>query len=308
MYYERHPSQYIDAVYGPSDLFCFGIDKIITKFKPEASLFHWIDRRDCLADLGNIPSHVFIDALMLAGSDLLPVFPPFMNQAVYPKPPTFRNIVQAISTSGGSVPRLCAQPLADTSVKGQYLDQYKRVMARVKHHVVITAEGDVEALNKKNAPDDVHECIGLRLPEELYMYLSRGMLRPRVLNWLTSGQINITQPLAGGDGQPYQDLLKTQLEPLRRQALSLLTEPIHRYFHSRDITTRLWFDATYEGKFNMKSLPSIRDQLSKWHVKNDLIADVGSPTINRERRSKTWTVHQRGHAIGFSLIRPLDLG
>ncbi|KAL2048106.1 hypothetical protein N7G274_000017 [Stereocaulon virgatum] len=273
VYYERHPSQYIDAVYGPSDLFCFGIDKMITNFKPEASQFDWIDRRDCLADLGNISSHVFIDALMLAGSDLLPMFPSFMNQTVYPKPPTFRSIVQVISTSGASVPRLCAQSLANPSVKTQYLDQYKRAMARIRHHVVITAEGDVEALNKEIAPDDIHECIGLRLPEELYMYLSRGMLRPRVLNWLTSGKINITQPLAGGDGQPYQDLVKTQLEPLRRQALSLLTKPINWYFRFEDITTRLWFDPTYEGKFKIEPLLSATDQLSTWHVKNDLIAD-----------------------------------
>ena len=162
----------------------------------------------------------------------------------------------------------------------QYIDQYKGAMTRVKYHVVITAEGDVEALDKEHAPDDVHECIGLRLPEELYMYLSRGMLRPRVLNWLTSGKINITQPLAGGEGRSYQDLVKNHLEPMRKQALALLTEPIHRYFHARDITTRLWFDTGYEGKFNMKDLPSVRNQLAKWHVRNALIEDVRTLVIH----------------------------
>ena len=292
MYYEKHSSQFIDAVYGPSELFCFGIDKLITKFeitdasqnvseknKPESpvlelSKFHWIDRRDCLAALGNIPVNVFIDALMLAGSGLLPGFPPLENETVYRKPFTMRNVVDMIISCGGSVARLCAQYSTDPAVKGVYLDQYKRALTRIRHHVIMTDEGDVEILDKGHAPDDAHECIGLRLPEELYMYLSRGMLRPRILNWLTSGKISIIQPLAGGDGRPYQNLVKVQLDPLRRQALSLLTEPIHRYYHSRDIITSLWFDPTWEGKFNMRDVSSPRDLLSKWNVKNNLIAGV----------------------------------
>ena len=292
MYYEKHPSQFIDAVYGPSELFCFGIDKLITKFEItddslnmgekdkldfpifEHSKFHWIDRRDCLAALGNIPVNVFIDALMLSGSGLLPTFPPLENEIVYRKAFTMPNVVDMIISCGGSVARLCAQYSTDPAVKGVYLDQYKRALTRIRHHVIMTDEGEVEILDKDRAPDDAHECIGLRLPEELYMYLSRGMLRPRILNWLTSGKISITQPLAGGDGRPYQNLVKVQLDPLRRQALSLLTEPIHRYYHSRDITTSLWFDPTYEGKFNMRDLSSPRDLLSKWNVKNNLIAGV----------------------------------
>ena len=240
----------------------------------ELSRFQWIDRRDCLAALGNIHTSIFIDALMLAGSDLLPGFPPLENDTVYRKPFTMRNVVDMIVSCGGSVARLCAQYSTDPAVKGIYLDQYKRALTRIRHHVIMTDEGDVEILDKDHAPDDAHECIGLRLPEELYMYLSRGMLRPRILNWLTSGKISITQPLAGGDGRPYQNLVKVQLDPLRRQALSLLTEPIHRYYHSRDITTNLWFDHTYEGKFNMRDVSSPRDLLSKWNVRNNLIAGV----------------------------------
>lgn len=240
----------------------------------EPSRFQWIDRRDSLAALGNIPASVFMDSLMLAGSSLLPGFPPLENESVYRKPFTMRNVVEMIVSCGGSVARLCAQYSTDPAVKGVYLDQYKRALTRIRHHVIMTDEGDVEILDKEHAPDDAHECIGLRLPEELYMYLSRGMLRPRILNWLTSGKIFITQPLAGGDGRPYQNLVKVQLDPLRRQALSLLTEPIHRYYHSRDITTSLWFEPTYEGKFNMRDVSSPRDLLSKWNVKNNLIAGV----------------------------------
>lgn len=227
-----------------------------------------------MTELGNISSHAFIDGLMLSGSGILPTFPPLLNPTLYRKPFTIRDVTDLVVSSGGSVARLCAQYPADPSIKSVYLDQYKRAATRAKHHVIMTAEGDVEILDKEHAPDDAHDCIGLRLPEELYMYLSRGMLRPRVLNWLTSGKVSVTQPLAGGDGKAYQDLVRTQLDPLRRQALKLLTEPIHRYYHSREITTRMWFDSAYEAKFNMKEVASTREQLSKWNVKDDLIAGV----------------------------------
>lgn len=264
----------MDAIFGPSELFCFGIDKIITRFELETSTFWWIDRRECLVELGNIASHTFVDALMLAGSGLLRAFPPLLDRSVYRKAFTIRNVADLIVTSGGSVARLCGQYAANPSVKDVYLDEYKKAATRVKHHVIMTAEGDVEILKKDDAPDDAHDCVGLRLPEELYMYLSRGMLRPRVMNWLTSGTITITQPLAGGDSKAYHDLVKTQLDPLRRQALKLLTEPIHRYYQSREITTRLWFENDYEAKFNMKEVPSNRETLSKWNVKNDMISGV----------------------------------
>ena len=207
---------------------------------------------------------------MLSGSNLLSVFPPLLDRKNF----TIRHIVEMLGSNGGSVARLCAQYPTIPSIKNVYLDQYKKAATRVKHHVVMTAEGDVEIIDKANAPDDAHDCIGLRLPEELYMYLSRGMLRPRILNWLTSGTISITQPLAGGDSKAYQDLVKVHLELLRRQALKLLIEPIHRYYQSRDMKTTFWFEVDSEEKFNMREVTSTREILSKWNVKNDLIAGV----------------------------------
>ena len=279
MSYERHPSQFVDAIFGPPELFCFGVDRLITKFEthpaaPKHPSFLWIDKQDCLAELGNVPNHIFIDALMLAGSSLLDTFPPLLSLATYRKGNTIRSAVDIILSCNGSVSRVCAQYASEPAVKGVYLDQYKMATTRIRHQAVLTAEGDVETSDKEHAPDDAHVCIGLRLPDELYMYLSRAMLRPRVPNWLASGNIYVIEPLTGGDGRSYQDLVRTQLEPLRRQALSLLSEPMHRYYHGRDITTKLWFDPNYEGKFNMKEVTSPRGSLSKWNVKNDLIAGV----------------------------------
>lgn len=171
--------------------------------------------------------------------------------------------------------QVCAQYSSDPIVKEiDYLDRYKRAMTSIRHHVVITKDGDIETLDKEHAPSDVHFCIGQRLPEELNMYLSRGMLRSRVLNWLTSGTILITAPFDGGDSVEYQTLVKTQLEPMRRQALSLLAESVNRYYQRKEITTRLWFDQEYEAKFNIKDLlPSPKSSLSNWNVKGSMIVE-----------------------------------
>lgn len=224
MYYEKHPSQFIDAVYGPSELFQFGIDKLITKFdlvqkavevtengyeikkvafEPDESRFFWIDRKSCIEDLGRVPVEVFQDACLFSGSTFfLGSFPPLHNPALFPKGHTFRNVVDLIMANGRSVARLCAHHSADPLVeKLNYMDRYKRAMTCIRFHPVITAEGTVEPVNKSSAPTDVHACVGYRLPEELNMYLSRGMLRPDFLGALNSGTITIAAPFDGGDSQ-----------------------------------------------------------------------------------------------------------
>ena len=296
VYYEKHPSQFIDAVYGPSELFLFGIDKLITKFDfiyqtyevcekgntrktsqfvLENSTFRWIDRRTCLEELGKITVEVFIDALLLAGSKLLRTFPPLVNPALFSKGYSMRDVVNVILSYGRNVTQVCAQYSSDPVVKEiDYLDRYKRAVTSIRHHIIITKDGDIETLDKDNAPSDVHDCIGQRLPEELNMYLSRGMLRPRVLNWLTSGTILVTAPYDGGDSVEYQNLVKTQLDPMRRQTLSLLADSVNRYYQRKEITTKLWFDLEYGAKFNIKDLlPSPKESLSKWNVKGDMIVE-----------------------------------
>ncbi|KAL8801382.1 MAG: hypothetical protein Q9182_004496 [Xanthomendoza sp. 2 TL-2023] len=299
-YYEKHPCQFVDAIYGPSELFLYGVDKIITKFKlsyqppdapakekphdgpapetakqssqflPQTSEFLSIDRRSCLEELGRIPSSLFDDALLLAGSKVLTAFPPAAkSKKTYP----FRDVVNLLASSGGNVVALCNQYSDDEEVQRlDYLDRYKQAMTGIRHHIVITMEGDIDTLDKDNAPSDLHDCIGQRLPEELNMYLSRGLVRPRVLNWLASGTVVMLSPYDGGDSKVYQHLVQQQLEPIRKQTLSLLADSLNRYYQRKEITTRYWFDPNAEFKFNIKDLlPSPKGSLDSWNVKEEVI-------------------------------------
>ncbi|KAL8735967.1 MAG: hypothetical protein Q9166_000529 [cf. Caloplaca sp. 2 TL-2023] len=316
-YYEKHPSQFVDAVYGPSELFLFGVDKVVTKFKlayqsydglergsakkgsqfvAENSEFFWTDRRTCLEELGRIPSNLFEDALLLAGSKSLVAFPPTIRpNKIY----TFREVVNLLAGSGGNVVTLCNQHSDDEEVQRlDYLDRYKRAKTSIRHHIVITTEGDIEALDKDNAPSDIHDCVGQRLPEELNMYLARGLIRPRVLNWLASGTILILAPYDGGDSQVYQNLVRQQLEPLRRQALSLLADSLNRYYQRKEITTKYWFDPNAVSKVNIKDLlPSPKDSVASWNVKQDAMSRRRQTLAETQEHSQDLPLGSLSYAV-----------
>jgi len=252
-----------------------GVSRRVQNLSVDNSTFSWIDRRDCLDQLGHISPEVFIDACILAGSNLIDTFPPLKDAEVYGQGYSIRDAVGILMANGRSITALCTQYQNDKGVKRMdYLDRYKRVVTGIKHHIVVTKNGNVETLDAKHTPDDVHDCIGQRLPEELNMYLFRGMIRPRVLNWLTSGTILIAAPFDGGDSLEYQNLVKEQLQPWRKQALGLLAYSCHRYYQKKDITTKFWFGEQHEQKFNIKDLPpTLKDTLRSWHVRQDLIIE-----------------------------------
>lgn len=264
-----------DLSYRTLEIYEQGVTTKSRQFVLENSTFRWIDRRSCLEELGGIPGEVFGDACLLAGSKILRPFPPLLNPAIFSKGYSIRDVVNLVMNCGRSLTQVCAQYSTDPTIKEiNYQDRYKQALAIIKHHVIITKEGDIETLDKENVPFDVHDCIGQRLPEELNMYLSRGMVQPRVLNWLTSGKIYVTAPYDGGDSTEYQNLVKAQLEPMRKQALSLLADHVHRYYQRKEITTKIWFDQEHKTNFNIKDLlPSPKEALSKWNVKGDLLLE-----------------------------------
>ena len=275
----------------------FGIDKIITRFDHtyitqdisdkgsladalhfnlEASSFCWIDRRTCLEELGRITVDMFQNACLLAGSSLLKQFPPLSNPANYPKGYTLRDVVNLLTTNSRSVVRLCSHYSGDPLVRDlNYLDRYMRTMTGIRHHPIITSEGDIEVLDKDHAPDDIYVCVGYRLPEELDMYLSRGMIRPGILGVLTAGTNHITAPPDGGDSPDYQKLVKTQLQPLREQTLALLAGSLNFYYkNAQTLTTKFWFEPDNEVKKTIKSImPFDEDLLAQWNVRSDAITE-----------------------------------
>jgi Temperature dependent protein affecting M2 dsRNA replication len=147
-----------------------------------------------------------------------------------------------------------------------YLDRFRKAKMAIKHHVVVTREGKVEPFDIIHASGDIHEFIGQRLPEELYFYLSKGIIGPRVLNWRTSGEILEAPPLDNGESDEYRKLVREQLTEMRTSTISLLSFSLHRVYQHRDLNLRCWFDKDKVETITMRNLDDPRPLVSQWHV------------------------------------------
>lgn len=278
----------------------FDVDKLITtidfaypentnrrsgEIRLENSKFAWISRRSCEEDLGRISNDLFVDACLLSGSSMLPTFPPLENPQYYRRY-IIRETVDMLVSLGKNVTAVCAHYQDDTQVREMgYLDKYRRTRMSIRHHVILTADGNVELQDKEHAPGDVHEFIGQRLPEELYFYLSRGVIGPRILVWLTSGEINLLPPLDGGESEEYRKLVRDQLTPLRTQSLGLLAHSLTRYYQRKDITVRCWFEEKTKS-ISLKDVQSPQGSIAAWHVDDVTIRDKA--TKLKVRHGNIW--------------------
>ena len=292
----------VDALCGSSELFLYGAHKVITKFsvahetvevtgktgalqkrselKQDASTFTWIEVDQCLKMLGDISSALFVDALFLAGSSRLETFPPLKDLLQYPRGFTFRNVVDLLLSFSGNVLRLCDHHAHNARLSQVgWADRYMRAVQSVQHMVILISHDMVKPRSHQKTgrlrrpPSDLHELVGLALPEELYYYMYRGMIGPRVMGWLIRGHIKITAPHAGGESKQYRRLVKDQLQPLRRQCLSLLAFSINRYYQQKEIVTSVWFDPDGESRFNLRDFPSPKKQISSWRLRADLLEE-----------------------------------
>ncbi|KAI9678574.1 MAG: hypothetical protein M1817_005631 [Caeruleum heppii] len=263
-YFEKCQIRFVDAVMGSSELLLFDIDKVITSIEPQHAHFNWISKQSCQDDLGKISGDMFTDAALLCGTSFLPTFPLLQR-----KPFIIRDTVSMMLAVGPSATSVCTHYQDDPQVQQvNYLDKYWRAKMAIKHHVVLAENGRVEPLDAQQAPSDVHEFIGQRLPEELYFYLSKGLVAPRVLDWLVTGELYESPPLDNGESDEYHRLVRDQLGPIRTQALALLSQPMSRFYHRKDVVARFWFDSGTEKILSHKELvPSPRDLTSGWNVK-----------------------------------------
>ncbi|KFL62242.1 uncharacterized protein TERG_06308 [Trichophyton rubrum CBS 118892] len=208
-YLEKDPHRFIDAVFGPAELFLFDVEKIITKMDTDLRHFNWVTKSLCQEELGRLSNQQFADLCLLLGSPFLPTFPPFETPGYGGgKRVNIRDAVGMFNSAGRNALALCAQFEEDQRVHDlDYMDRFKRAFMTVKHHVIMDVDGKVGPLDPENASSDLHELIGQRLPEELYFYISKGILGSRIPNWLTSGELLLTLPLGTEDTPVYRRLL-----------------------------------------------------------------------------------------------------
>ncbi|CAG8474579.1 15153_t:CDS:10 [Funneliformis caledonium] len=261
VYLERHQKGFIHAIYGGSELLMYDVDKVIINLDLEKGTYSWLNKKSILNDL-DITDEQFLDVCILAGFEYCITFPPlssdysgFTFKSVHDLIKQYRTGFNAVQSYGNHA----------GVTKHNYAEVYCRTRCAIKFHMVLTDEGKVESLNLENAPSDIHDVIGYRLPDEVYYYLSKGLMSPQVINTLISGVLIENSPLCNGETIEYKNFLGQLLE-LRTQAMSLLTQPLHQFYQSRRVVSVYWFEPGNEHHLNHGAQPSVHETLNTWNV------------------------------------------
>lgn len=248
-------TDYIDCIWGPSEVLFWDVEKLITNINLETKQFTFVSKATVRQQM-QLSDDQITEACLLSGSQLIKQLPSLRGSTVFTEAAglvkTFRSVGNAITSR--------------EQQNTQYLDKFRKARAAIKHHVIMKEDGTVEQLDKQDSPYDVHEFIGQRLPDELYFYLSRGIIGPQMLEMLTTGELIVPQPLDCLDSEAYKKF-QIELNTMRTEALSMLTKPLPRYWSARDIKVYYWYDPQTPRTLTPKDVPPPSDKAQNWNVK-----------------------------------------
>lgn len=225
----------IHAVFGSLDLLLYGVPKLISSIDIVNKVFRWVDFGAILEDLKLTPDQ-FVDACLIAGGDFLPTSPMLSggsNQRF-----SFKAAVDLITAHGSAFAAIDAWSTVPSESQS-YRDQFLRVKASIAHHIIFDMSGQCEPRNRDNAPADLHDVVGPRLPDDVMYLVCQGCLSTQVLTVLLSGGSLDLHPLV--DSDELKQLI-LELAPLRSKTLGLLTFSLSDHFRRKTIHSLNYFD------------------------------------------------------------------
>ncbi|KAI0917913.1 hypothetical protein AcV5_002726 [Taiwanofungus camphoratus] len=289
IYLQRHPKSYIHAIFGPTDTLLYpGIDKVITSLDLASAnpAFSFVSKRSILNDLG-VSEDQFLDIGILVGFDHSPPFPPTVHEQALK---ATVDMVKYYKSGHAAVSAFAEQPQVKSI---QYPDHYARTRSMIKYSLILSSEGTVMPLplaitsppshghqnhhphhpTAADIPQDLHEIFTHRLPDEIYFYLSRGLMGPQALVWLTTGQIIENPPLDNGETTEYRRFVKEvitdgQTGP-RATALALISSVAHSFWSNKKVTGYFWFEQPTPQKpisHNSPQTAQLAERVAGWNV------------------------------------------
>lgn len=247
-----HPKGYIHAIYGATENLLWPIDRLITHIDwtslssspaPQSNpQFTFVDKQRLLSDLG-LSADQFLDMAILAGSALSRTFPPLSTDF------SLKAIIDLIKQYKSGI-AVCHMFRSDSQIKANsYGDVFMKARLSVKYSLILTTEGNCVPLplvvqptppiTAADVPADFEEVFSLRLPDELYYHLCKGLISSQVVGWLTSGLIIENQPLA--DSPDYRRFIKDVITEghtaPRCTTLALLTDALHPQWKQRRVVS-----------------------------------------------------------------------
>jgi len=301
IYLQRHQKAYVHAIYGPTDTLLYpGVDKLIISVNLTGTdpTFTSTSKKAILGDLG-VTEDQFLDIGILVGFDCVQPFPPTVHEQA------LKQTVDMVKfyKSGHAAVSLYVDHPAVKSM--QYPDTYARTRSMVKYSLILSIEGTVQPLplalpspnqqqqqhsgnhhshhpTAADIPTDLHDIFTNRLPDEIYFYLSRGLLSPQPLVWLASGQIIEHPPLDNGETSEYRQFVKEvitegQTGP-RATALVLISSVAHSFWTNRKVSGAFWFEHSAPSSnkcvlHTSQSTAQLAQRVSGWHVPYSIVEE-----------------------------------
>jgi hypothetical protein len=156
-----------------------------------------------------------------------------------------------------------------------YIERYQKARSAIRNHPIYTIEGRIEPLDTASIPNNAIDYLQSRLPEEVYHYLSAGLINARVLQWRTTCHIFDVPPMDGGDSPEYRNLVSSKLTPLRTTAISLLSSYLHNWYRHKNLEQRSWFSEPGTAPQEIAIGGSQEDytMVDHWNVKEAIFKD-----------------------------------
>jgi hypothetical protein len=271
-------------VSGSSEILLFECDKVITTWDLEEKQFYFTRRAKCISDLerfansGHVTEDIFVDACVLAGTQFLPTLPNLTspNRIELPKPHGAVKMIMSNTQKSGYA--VIAGNADDPRFKQmQYLDRYQKARSVIRNHPVYTVDGKIEPLNTHMMPNNAVDYLHKRLPDEVYHYLSVGLINPRILQWRTTCSIFDVPPIDGGESPEYRSLVNSKLTPLRTATMMLLSSSLHNWFRKAPLSLKSWFsDPATEQEIQLGDASDLLKAVETWNVKEAAFRNVVS--------------------------------
>jgi Temperature dependent protein affecting M2 dsRNA replication len=284
------------------------VDRLITSVNligPDPT-FTFTSKKAILSDLGVSEDH-FLDIGILVGFDYAQPFPPTVHEQALK---ATVDMVKFYKSGHAAVSVYADHPVVKSI---QYPDTYARMRSMIKFSLILSIEGTVQPLplaipspnpphtgnhhphhpTAADIPTDLHEIFTHRLPDEIYFYLSRGLLSPQPLVWLANGQITEHPPLDNGETNEYRRFVKEvitegQTGP-RATALALVSSVAHTFWANRKVSGIFWFEppTPHSNKFVLHTSPQtaqLAERVVGWHVPYAIIEEeLRGQNVSRER-------------------------
>lgn len=236
----------------------------------EKGSFQGIIKSDLISKLNVASPEMFADALLMVGTSFLPPFPPLQVDSIISQQPyTLIDAINLLRTSDRSVTNTC-NAFQDILEKRDpnWLKKYRKAKLSVKHCCTVSKDGFMSINDYDSLTGDNADYLGLQMPAELYHYLSKALIGPRIMNCFVHLKMNILPTLDGVISDEYKKLVTQSLVPLKETTAALVSSRMARAIQFKDIEMSFWFDETLKQTLVHRNMqPQANLKTESWGVK-----------------------------------------